>query len=213
LNLAGNDFTDVGTGQLVAALQNFDALEELSLYHNPMISDAGACALVNLLMPSTTGRRCRLRLLNLASCNIKDGGCSSLSTALRVNDRLTELDLSCNQIRNVTSLAEALAINRTLHTLNLALNAIKTQGKQMLVAAVSGHMRSAIKRVDVSMQRSSIDNIKENANADHGDDVVEARSTRRSMLLQILMKLEKGAVVPGSIARDDVISCFVGLDE
>ncbi|XP_067292717.1 NACHT, LRR and PYD domains-containing protein 14-like [Pseudorasbora parva] len=132
LDLSGNDIRDSGVQQLSdilkhpqcklqklelrscnicsyydlsLALRSNLSLRELDLSENN-ITDYGMQQLSDLL------KRCKLEILRLRSCQISDGGCAVLSSALRSNpSHLRELDLSGNNITcsGVKQLSDLLA--------------------------------------------------------------------------------------------------------
>ncbi|KAG1970312.1 NACHT, LRR and PYD domains-containing protein [Pimephales promelas] len=76
-----------------ALKSNPSHLRELDLSEN-YFTDSGTRHLSDLLEDP----QCKLEKLGLRSCDISDGGCAGLSSALRSNLSLRELDLSGNNI-------------------------------------------------------------------------------------------------------------------
>lgn len=64
----------------------------------------------------------KLQTLSLRGCGIDDIGLSVISTTLRSNKHLKNLDLYNNAFTNIQPIAEALDENRTLEFLSLAGN-------------------------------------------------------------------------------------------
>ncbi|KAK7117958.1 hypothetical protein R3I94_023242 [Phoxinus phoxinus] len=123
LDLSGNNITEAGVMQLSDLLEHPQCkLQKLGLrsFH---ISDRGCAVLssalrlnpahlreldlsennitelgVKMLSALLADPRCKLEKLGLRSCGISDGGCADLSSALRSNLSLRELDLSENNI-------------------------------------------------------------------------------------------------------------------
>lgn len=156
LQLANNDLGANCIIHLVDALPSFHNLSELVLYHNSGIGERGATALSRLFTNTPAGLP-SLRVLNLALCAIGDAGCKSLSTMLRSNDHLRELDVSSNELTDAIcsgerSIAEVLSNNSTLERLHLGMNRLRSCGVQQMAYALGGNKAAAIEAIDVSAQ-------------------------------------------------------------
>ncbi|XDV53588.1 hypothetical protein PO909_022058 [Leuciscus waleckii] len=99
-------FSDGGCTVLSSALRSNPCLRELDLSENNF-GDLGVKVISSLLADP----QCKLEKLELRSCWIWDGGCADLSSALRSNPSLRELDLSGNNFGNagVKQLSDLLA--------------------------------------------------------------------------------------------------------
>lgn len=137
LNLGNTELTMHGTFLLVEALQGFQAMQALHLYHNPGIGDQGAQALARWLMGRSDSSG--LKILSLAACSIGDIGGQALLAALRGNQALTELDLSANSLGDkvVSPLAESVLASCVLQKVNLAMNSIGKIGIKNLITSVA----------------------------------------------------------------------------
>ncbi|CAM4733630.1 unnamed protein product [Leuciscus chuanchicus] len=93
LGLRSCDISDRGYTVLSSALRSNPSLRELDLSENN-INELG----VKMLSALLADPQSKLEKLELRSCNISDGGCAVLSSALRSNPSLRELDLSRNNI-------------------------------------------------------------------------------------------------------------------
>ncbi|XP_058632616.1 NACHT, LRR and PYD domains-containing protein 3-like isoform X1 [Onychostoma macrolepis] len=85
--------TDEGCAALSSALRSNSHLRELDLTGNKL-GDAG----LMLISDGLKDPRCKLEKLTLWSCGVTDEGCAALSSALRSNSHLRELDLSGNKL-------------------------------------------------------------------------------------------------------------------
>jgi len=167
LNLANNEISSTGAVKLAQALTAFKSLEELLLYHNPLIGDVGAKAIGKLCQPRNLysedgdmpAARYGLRRLNLAACGIGDAGCQAMLIPLLdiQGVGLRALDLSCNAISDAsTTVVEQVICAGTteLATLSLSMNHLSSKGVQQLVES---NAQTSIRRrciVDVSAQAS-----------------------------------------------------------
>ncbi|XP_036372618.1 NACHT, LRR and PYD domains-containing protein 3-like isoform X3 [Megalops cyprinoides] len=78
-----------------ALTTNTSHLQELDLSYNNYVEDSG----VRLLCSGLTSPHCKLKRLALAGCQITEGSCDALASALRSkSSHLTELDLSHNHV-------------------------------------------------------------------------------------------------------------------
>ncbi|XP_056097032.1 NLR family CARD domain-containing protein 3-like isoform X6 [Rhinichthys klamathensis goyatoka] len=93
LELRWCEITDEGCAALVSALRSNSHLRELNLSAN-IIGDKG----VKLLSDGLKDPHCKLEKLTLRCCEITDEGCAALTSALRSNSHLRELDLTWNKI-------------------------------------------------------------------------------------------------------------------
>ncbi|XP_051763715.1 NACHT, LRR and PYD domains-containing protein 12-like isoform X4 [Ctenopharyngodon idella] len=93
LMLWGCDITAEGCAALASALRSNSLLRELDLSENK-IGGQG----LTLLSDELKDPHCKLEKLWLSQCNITDEGCAALTSALRSNSHLTELNLSENKI-------------------------------------------------------------------------------------------------------------------
>ncbi|XP_077053598.1 NACHT, LRR and PYD domains-containing protein 12-like [Siphateles boraxobius] len=96
LGLRSCHISDGGCAVLSSALRLNPSLRELDLSEN-VIKELGVKILSDLLADP----QCKLEKLGLRSCRISDGGCAVLSSALRLNPSLRELDLSENVIKEL----------------------------------------------------------------------------------------------------------------
>ncbi|XDV26486.1 hypothetical protein PO909_030197 [Leuciscus waleckii] len=92
--LNGCNITDEGCAALTSALGSNSHLRELDLTGNIRIGDKG----LTLLSDGLKDPHCKLEKLRLSGCNITAEGCAALTSALRSNSHLRELDLSKNII-------------------------------------------------------------------------------------------------------------------
>ncbi|XP_048015957.1 NACHT, LRR and PYD domains-containing protein 12-like [Megalobrama amblycephala] len=104
LDLSWNDIRDSGVKHLCASLEKVQCaleilntktdsnLKELSLRNNEL-QDSG----VMLFSVGLHHPRCKLEILRLSCCKFKTEGCGSLTSALRSNTHLRELDLGNNR--------------------------------------------------------------------------------------------------------------------
>ncbi|XDV53600.1 hypothetical protein PO909_022062 [Leuciscus waleckii] len=95
LGLRSCEISDRGYAVLSSALRSNPSLRELDLSGNYIIFSR-----VKEISPLLKHPQCKLQKLTLRSCNIRDGGCAVLSSALRSNLSLRELDLSENNFGN-----------------------------------------------------------------------------------------------------------------
>ncbi|CAE8691309.1 unnamed protein product, partial [Polarella glacialis] len=155
MHLANNGITTGGASRLAQLVPAFTGLEELVMYHNPLIGDSGAEALSKLLQPAPPARG--LRRLSLAACGVGDVGCSALMGSLAKNQVLTSLDLSCNALTDACApgIAEVLGFrDSALQVLNVAMNQLSTWGLCQLVDAAARRREGDIPEIDVSCQDS-----------------------------------------------------------
>ncbi|XP_048856465.1 uncharacterized protein LOC125723773 [Brienomyrus brachyistius] len=98
LRLAGCTFTEEGCSSLTSALgSNPSHLRELDLsYNHP--GDSG----VKLLSALLEDPSCKLEILKLNSCNLSWDSCIALASALSSNPHVRELDLSDNELPDLT---------------------------------------------------------------------------------------------------------------
>ncbi|CAE7629109.1 PPC6-7 [Symbiodinium sp. CCMP2456] len=156
LNLANNEITATAVSRIAPVLPFFNALEELLLYHNPMLGDAGAQALAEALNPDSwplAGRG--LKTLSLAACSIGDAGCQALMAAARDYQVLTSLDLSCNSITDDSAPAVSLVLAQptsALESLSLSMNLLSSFGISQLMDGVASNIDGALCQIDVSTQ-------------------------------------------------------------
>ncbi|XP_048018291.1 ribonuclease inhibitor-like isoform X1 [Megalobrama amblycephala] len=85
--------TAEGCAALASALRSNSHLRELNLSKNN-IGDKG----LKLLSDGQKDPQCKLEKLNLSYCNITAEGCAALTSALRSNSHLREMNLSGNKI-------------------------------------------------------------------------------------------------------------------
>ncbi|KAK7165692.1 hypothetical protein R3I93_005690 [Phoxinus phoxinus] len=105
LTLCECKITDEGCAALASALRSNSLLRELDLTEN-IIGDKG----LKLLSDGLKDPHCKLEKLELWGCNITDEGCAALTSALRSNSLLRELDLTENIIgdKGLTLLSDGL---------------------------------------------------------------------------------------------------------
>ncbi|XDV15802.1 hypothetical protein PO909_015800 [Leuciscus waleckii] len=97
LELLGCKITDEGCAALTSALRSNSHLRELDLSVN-IIGDNG----LTLLSDGLKDPHCKLEKLELSYCEITDEGCAALTSALRSNSHLRELDLTGNNLRDAS---------------------------------------------------------------------------------------------------------------
>lgn len=116
-----NNIYNEGAEVIADALKSNSVLTWLSLNINK-IGDTGAAALANILLKDN----CALQLLALGLNQIGDEGATAFAEALKINNILTNLNLSSNTITNkgATAFSNALKVNHTLTFLNLENNGI-----------------------------------------------------------------------------------------
>ncbi|XP_016420240.1 protein NLRC5-like [Sinocyclocheilus rhinocerous] len=144
LRLRGCDMTDEGCSALTSALKsNPSHLRELDLSENKL-GDSGFENISNLLM----NPQCKLEILALCKCSIKEKQCVFLTSALKSNpSHLRELDLSGNVLKHtrVNKFYDILKDSRfKLEGLRLRYCAIKAEDCSTLTSALksmSSHLR------------------------------------------------------------------------
>uniref|UniRef100_A0A8C1QU81 NACHT domain-containing protein n=1 Tax=Cyprinus carpio TaxID=7962 RepID=A0A8C1QU81_CYPCA len=144
LRLRGCDMTDEGCSALTSALKsNPSHLRELDLSENKL-GDSGFENISNLLMIP----QCKLEILSLCKCSIKEKQCVFLTSALKSNpSHLRELDLSGNVLKHtrVNKFYDILKDSRLkLERLRLRYCAIKAEDCSALTSALkskSSHLR------------------------------------------------------------------------
>ncbi|XP_077101927.1 NACHT, LRR and PYD domains-containing protein 12-like isoform X3 [Siphateles boraxobius] len=97
LRLDNCNITDEGCAALASALRSNSHLRELNLSGNKL-QDSG----VNLLSGGLKDPNCSLEKLMLSDCNLTREVCAALTSALRSNSHLRELDLSENKLRHAS---------------------------------------------------------------------------------------------------------------
>uniref|UniRef100_A0A8C1Y0T0 NACHT domain-containing protein n=1 Tax=Cyprinus carpio TaxID=7962 RepID=A0A8C1Y0T0_CYPCA len=144
LRLRGCDMTDEGCSALTSALKsNPSHLRELDLSENKL-GDSGFENISNLLM----NPECKLEILSLCKCSIKEKQCVFLTSALKSNpSHLRELDLSGNVLKHtrVNKFYDILKESRfKLERLRLRYCAVKAEDCSALTSALkskSSHLR------------------------------------------------------------------------
>ncbi|XP_026109361.1 NACHT, LRR and PYD domains-containing protein 12-like [Carassius auratus] len=139
LRFRGCDITDEGCSALTSALKsNPSHLRELDLSENKL-GDSGFENISNLLMIP----QCKLEILALYKCSIKEKQCVFLTSALKSNpSHLRELDLSGNVLKHtrVNKLYDILKDSRLkLERLRLRYCAIKAEDCSALTSALKSN--------------------------------------------------------------------------
>ncbi|XP_067260695.1 ribonuclease inhibitor-like isoform X6 [Chanodichthys erythropterus] len=144
--LWGSNITAEGCAALTSALRSNSHLRELNLTGNK-IGDEG----LTLLSDGLKDPHCKLETLRLSYCNITAEGCAALTSALRSNSHLRELDLSDNKIggEGLTLLSDGLKdLHCKLEKLTLFDCNITTEGCAALTSALRSN--SHLREVDLS---------------------------------------------------------------
>ncbi|XDV15849.1 hypothetical protein PO909_015820 [Leuciscus waleckii] len=141
LKLWGCEITDEGCAALTSALRSNSHLRELDLTWN-IIGDKG----LTLLSDELKDPHCKLEKLGLLGCKITAKGCAALTSALRSNSHLRELDLSWNIIgdKGLTLLSDELKDPHCkLEKLKLSYCKITDEGCAALTSALrsNSHLR------------------------------------------------------------------------
>ena len=134
--------------KLFSSLRGNTTVVNLNLCGNTFKSDNVAASLGNLLNFNRT-----LERVNVQETLMGNVGCTLISQSLHINDSVTELELSANNInaQGCVMLASALAENKALTKLNLSRNAIGSRGVRSLTTAL--HENKHLIHLDLGRQR------------------------------------------------------------
>ncbi|KAL0992650.1 hypothetical protein UPYG_G00096200 [Umbra pygmaea] len=147
LRLSGCGVTEEGCASLVSALRsNPSYLKELDLCSNDL-EDSG----VKMLSATLEDPQCRLEILRLSGCLVKEEGCASLASALKSNPYMRELDLSNNDLKDagVKLLSAGLEDPECkLETLKLSFCGVTEEGCSHLASVLK--LNSHLKELDLS---------------------------------------------------------------
>ena len=135
LDLGGNGIGALGIEAICKALQFNHVITHLDLCGNT-IGDSGAEALAGALQSPAT----LLSHLDLEGCEITSLGVESLAGALQTNRSLTDLSLAGLSIScSATALAEAIRLNQTLTHLDLSCSGIGDLGTEAICKAMQSN--------------------------------------------------------------------------
>eukprot|EP00931_Biecheleriopsis_adriatica_P032427 TRINITY_DN18921_c0_g1_i1.p1 TRINITY_DN18921_c0_g1~~TRINITY_DN18921_c0_g1_i1.p1 ORF type:complete len:2249 (-),score=502.27 TRINITY_DN18921_c0_g1_i1:24-6605(-) len=155
LNLANNQISAAATEKLSDVLLNFQAIQEILMYHNPQMGDEGAKALAKLFQPGRFPPDKGILQFNLASCCIGDAGCEALCSELENDKTLQLLDLSCNNITDDSApkIAQVLSLKEShLESVVLSMNCFSSKGVLQLVEGVARNLDGSLRTLDVAAQ-------------------------------------------------------------
>jgi hypothetical protein len=178
LNLACNSLWHQGLGALAGSAYALATLEALTLDNNHF-GDYGIKLFCNALY--TRPEACRLTALSLAQCHLTDAGGLHLTTMLKDNASITELNLDDNVIGDAVSrdLGALLASNQTLVHLSLRGNHIGTQGVGALEEGARKHPTLLTLRLE------------HNTAANHTAGVLALEKAKRAIEANLYLRVAK----------------------
>lgn len=133
LNLRNNLLKDEGATALSVALHRHSPLTDLNLRENKFGAD-GMHELADALHSET----CPVETLNLAWNKIGVNGANSIADMLRLNSRLSKLDVSSTKIHSegAAAIGAMLRVNRIVRHLNVACSTVGTRGALAIADAL-----------------------------------------------------------------------------
>ena len=108
INLSANNLTDRSLSPLISSITTIPSVTVLNLSKNK-IDGLSSIALANYLSRPD----CPIVSLNISSADVDDTECVKFVKALRENDRLTYLDISCNLLGKNFIFAFILGVHST----------------------------------------------------------------------------------------------------
>ncbi|XP_073716127.1 NACHT, LRR and PYD domains-containing protein 3-like, partial [Misgurnus anguillicaudatus] len=151
------DVTDEGCAALASALISNSHLRDLDLSENNL-RDSG----VKLICDGLKNPNCKLEKLELSWCGVTDKGCAALTSALRSNSHLRELNLHRNELRDsgVKLICDGLK-NPTckLEKLTLSMCDVTDEGCAALASALKSNP-SHLRDLDLSHNNLSDSGVK-----------------------------------------------------
>lgn len=168
LNLANNRIDDSGARELVKALQTNNKLCVLNVEHNDisdeLMTELEGLATVNqcpagvkALLPLVESNASSITTIDFSQFDGEryhnDASARVISQALLVNETVTALDLSNNNVGDVGAhfLADVLATNKTLRVLRLSQNNLTDRGVTILAEALLEN--NTLEELDLSQNK------------------------------------------------------------
>ena len=155
LNISSNKITDKAAHSIATVLSHTSKLEELDLSNN-LMQTTGTIIIFKSLMHVTS-----LKKLYINDNMITDEAADDIAVVLSLNDKLEELDISCNNLQKTGAITIFEIMNTsTLTKLNIAHNMIIDEATKYLVNIL--HNNAKVKELNLS-------NIKLNKAIDFGN--------------------------------------------